>query len=345
MSERFIPYTDALAEQIQTQCVELYKKMRSIPVTDLGLSHHGEVYLLGSHLKRLFFSIETSARLLYHSITLTKKKVEDIVIMDYGAGVGSLYLLAKMIGCKKVIYNDILEHWKNNALLIAKAINVDVDEYLVGDIHQTLEYLADKKIECDLITSRNVIEHIYELEDFYKCIHQYQPNAIVFSSTTANFYNPAMNLQHVLLHKKVEKTYYKKRFDLIKERGNQLTEKEINYLAAHTRGYDDIHLNKAVDDFTAHKIHPAKRYYYTNTCDTAYGVWAENILPFGVHKKMIEAGNMQARFQPGFWDTHYTSNAKNRMTKCFNTFIRIFPKAGYMLAPFIYVIAVPKSMQ
>jgi hypothetical protein len=41
----------------------------------------------------LFFSTETSAHILYRSIMMTGKRIEDITLMDYGAGVGTLFLL------------------------------------------------------------------------------------------------------------------------------------------------------------------------------------------------------------------------------------------------------------
>jgi hypothetical protein len=118
--DKFIPHTDTLGLLLQEKAEHLFQLMQTIRVSELGLSEHGVLYFVGSHYKRLFFSIQTSAHILYNSITLSKKNVDEVVIMDYGAGIGSLYILAKMIGCKKVIYNDILEEWKQNALLIAK---------------------------------------------------------------------------------------------------------------------------------------------------------------------------------------------------------------------------------
>ena len=83
--DRFLPHTDELGELLQAQSEKLLALMQTINVEALGLSEHGVVYFMGSHYKRLFFSIQTSANLLYNSITISKKKVEDVVIMDYGA--------------------------------------------------------------------------------------------------------------------------------------------------------------------------------------------------------------------------------------------------------------------
>jgi hypothetical protein len=248
-----------------------------------------------------------------------------------------------MIGCKKVIYNDYLEEWKNNALLIAKAIDIDVDEYIVGDVDATVLALKEKNIECDLITSRNVIEHIYKLDYFYKVVHEHQPKAIIYSSTTANFINPAMNLQHVLLHRKIEKTYSKFRSKIIEDFTAAFSKEEVATLAKQTRGYNITDLHNAIAAYVSSGKKPVKGAFYTNTCHPNSGVWAENILPMHIHRRMIQASGMKAVFQPGFWDTHYRFSPKNFMGKIFNGIIMKTNTIGYLLTPFIYVIALPKK--
>src|SRR5688500_16731849 len=138
MRDRFLPQQDQLANLINEQASELHSKLTSLPVEELGLPDHCLYYFKTSHFNRLFFSIETSAHLLYMSIRLQAKPVSGIVIMDYGAGVGTLYMLARMIGCKTVIYNDFLEEWRFSAYKIAGALQIDIDEYILGDIDDTL---------------------------------------------------------------------------------------------------------------------------------------------------------------------------------------------------------------
>src|SRR5688572_24194551 len=165
--DEFLPQKDRLSKLIQQHAAELYARLKNINADSLGLPYHCLIYYKGSHATRLFFSIETSAHLLYRSIAITNKNVEDIVVMDYGAGVGTLYLLAKMVGCKTVIYNDHLEDWKTSAQKIAESVGISIDEYITGDIDETLQVLSNKGLECDIVVSRNVIEHIYKLTDFY----------------------------------------------------------------------------------------------------------------------------------------------------------------------------------
>ncbi len=336
----FLPQKDALSANIQAQATVLLTKLRGLPVETLGLPYHCLEYFKSSHFKRLFFSIETSAHLLYRSINLVKKPVNEIVIMDYGAGVGTLYMLAKMIGCRTVIYNDHLEDWKVSASLIAEAIGVQIDEYIVGDIDVTLTALNEKQLQCDIITSRNVIEHIYNLRDFYSIVAEHQPRAVVYSSTTANYHNPAAHIKHILWHRKWEKLFLPQRMDLIRQRLPGIAEAEVQRLGKATRGLALHDFDAALDEYKHTKKLPDPSVHHTNTVETSSGVWFEHLIPFDEYRKLVPAGKYELRFEPGFWDTHNTSIFKNLLGRTLNPLVKL---SGVTLAPFIYVIALPKT--
>ncbi len=169
--DRFLQQDDELGSLINIQASALYSRMKGLEAESLGMPDHCLAYFRSSHSKRLFFSIETSAHLLYRALTLAGKKPSDIVIMDYGAGVGTLYMLAKLIGCHKVIYNDHLDDWRLSAQLIAEAAGITIDHYIVGDIGDCLTRLFELHLQCNIITSRNVIEHIYKLDVFYTAVY------------------------------------------------------------------------------------------------------------------------------------------------------------------------------
>lgn len=339
----FLPEKDALSRNIQVQSAALLKKLQALPVDTLGMPAHCLDYFKSSHFKRLFFSIETSAHLLYRSIKLKGKPVEETVIMDYGAGVGTLYMLAKMIGCKTVIYNDHLEDWKKSAWLIAEAIGIEIDEYIVGDITETLQALDQKKLECDIITSRNVIEHIYKLDTFFKTIHSYQPTALVYSSTTANYHNPASHLKHVLWHRKWEKYFLPIREKLITERIPGISQPELGRLTKATRGLALQDFEDAIAEYRQSRTLPDPSIHGTNTVESTSGVWFEHLLPFSSYRQLISSSGYDLYFEPGFWDTHNNNKAKNLIGKVLNPIVRFTGHGGIRLAPFIYVIAVPKS--
>ena len=105
--------------------------------------------------------------MLYECITATGKHYKDVIVMDYGAGLGTLYIIAKMIGVKKIIYNDLLPEFAMPAIEVDKVLGHIMDEYIIGDTEDTCKQLAAKNIICDVIVSRNVVEHIYDLKDYF----------------------------------------------------------------------------------------------------------------------------------------------------------------------------------
>jgi 2-polyprenyl-3-methyl-5-hydroxy-6-metoxy-1,4-benzoquinol methylase len=339
--DNFIRPDDPLAALINEKGKELYARLKTLPVEALGMPRHCLDYFLKSHHHRLFFSVETSAHLLYRSLKKHGHNPVDVIVMDYGAGVGSLYMLAKLIGCR-VVYNDLLDDWKKSAELIANACGITIDEYIVGDINTTLDILASKNISCNIITSRNVIEHIYKLEDFYNSIHTHQAGASVYSSTTANYYNPAAHIQHIRWHRKCEHRYVKERAVLIKNTLPDITKENEKKLARATRGLAMEELQKAIVSFKK-GVFPVPTTYYTNTCDPSNGVWAEHLLKFSQYMHAINENHFKITFQPGFWDTHYSSSLKSAMGKAFNKIISKGGKKAFWLAPFIYVIAEPHA--
>lgn len=341
--DRFLPFTNELGEHINFKAAELYDVMQALDVAALKLPYHCEQYFIGSHSSRLFFSIETAAHILYHSIKKSGKKVEDIIFMDYGAGVGSLFLLAKRIGCKKVIYSDHLEDWKKSASIIANATATNIDHYIVQDYKECLQELRLLNIKTDIIASRNVVEHIYNLPDFFNTVFEYQPEAMIFSSTTANIKNPALVIRHKMIHARWEKDYMLLRKKIIEKKGYDFSEKENTSLAKNTRGLAMEDLDKAIENFRLTKKMPDPTVYGTNTCQPENGLWAENLISFEKYREYINQDRYNIIFQPGFWDTHYSKKWKNLIGKSLNKLKRYIPSLAFSIAPFIYIIAEPKK--
>ncbi len=340
--DNFLPHTDDNGRLINEKATLLLQRLQQLDVSKLGLPDFCLHYYNSSHSSRLFFSIETSAHLLYNAVSLVGKPIPTLTIMDYGAGVGTLYLLAKLIGCKTVIYNDHLEDWKKSAQLIAEAIDIHVDEYIVGDIDDCLQTLQSLNIQCDIITSRNVVEHIYNLENFFKAVSASQPQAIVYSSTTANKNNPASVVKHWLWHRKWEKIFSGKRMVIIDRQSPGLTTYQKKKLAKATRGLAVEDLTQAVEEYRKSGQHPDPSLHGSNTCDPSNGVWAEHLLSEKEYRTFINENNYTVSFAPGFWDTHYSTKYMNTIGRTLNNIISKKGSGAKKLAPFIYVIAVPR---
>lgn len=338
--DHFVKPVDSLSRLIDEKAALLYQKLSDLPLTEMKLPDNVLDYYQKHHHKRMFFSVQTAAELLYQSIKLKGKKVEDLMIMDYGAGVGSLFLLAKMIGCKKVVYNDILDYVTEAARITSDFLNIPIDLFIISDHKGTIKELSERGISCDIILSRNVIEHIYDLDDFYKDMAEGQPDALIYFSTTANYHNPGMLWYHKRVHKQYELKYEPKRRQIIKEKIPAITDAELSKVAFATRGLALYDLDSALRQYKQSGGLPDPDIYYSNTCDPENGVWAEHIIPVKDYQKIIESKGYKLTVLPAFWDTHYNSFVKNIFGKTMNLITRLLgPKGGLRTTAFIYIIA------
>jgi len=342
--DNFLKPVDALSTLIEEKAQLLYKKIFDLPVKDLGFADFPLQYYITCHDKRKFFSVQTAAEILYRSIKHKGKAVEELVVMDYGAGLGSLFLLAKMIGCKKVVYNDIMEDMTDAATKVAAYLNIPIDIFITGDHRTTLQELKEQGIDCDIILSRNVVEHIYDLDDFYRQTSVYQPNALIYFSTTANYHNPAMQWHHKRIHSRFEAEYLPKRRKMIRTLMPQIDDTQLEQLAHATRGLAMQDFTEAVENFKRKGVLPDPNIHYTNTCDPETGLWQEHIIKIADYKRIIESKGYKLSVLPAFWDTHYSSAWKSLIGKTMNFITNsLGPKKGLATTAFIYVIAEIKN--
>lgn len=341
--DKFLKQGDELALLIETQAQILYRKISELPINNMNLPEIPLEYYSGKHNDRKFFSVQTAAELLYRSIKLSKKTVSEIIVMDYGAGMGSLFLLAKMIGCKMVVYNDIIPDMTEGARIVADYLKIPIDVYITGDHKETIKVLQEKQINCDIVLSRNVVEHIYDLDDFYSDMAAGLPDALIYFSTTANFQNPAMLWFHKRVHRNAEVTYLPQRRKLIRKQLPDITDMEVEALAVATRGLAMYDFDEAMARYKNNKTVPDPFIHYTNTCDPENGLWAEHIIPVATYKKIIESKGYRLTVLPAFWDTHNKSGLKNVVGKVMNLAGTLLgDKAGLKTTAFIYIIAEKK---
>ena len=336
----FISHQDELGKSINTACQNLFTQIQALNIEALPFEPFFRQYFIKCHLTRPYFSLKTSAKLLYEGITATGKHYKDVIVMDYGAGLGTLYIIAKMIGVKKIIYNDLLPEFAMPAIEVDKVLGHIMDEYIIGDTEDTCKQLAAKNIICDVIVSRNVVEHIYDLKDYFSIIHRYQPRAILYNSTTANWNNPAAHIQHIFLHKKYRPTVVAQKINIIKTKIPTITTEDANQLAMCLVQYGGIEFENAIEEFASTKKFPTPKNDYTNVCDEN-GTWSEHLINFSDYKKM--ATQYDVTFKPGFWDEDYKSFAKRMLGKTLNIVTNILGNAGVVSTSFIYVIAKPKQ--
>ena len=337
----FLKGDDLLAELINKKANELFLTLQHFNTAMLDIDAYLKDYFVNHHLgKRLFFSIQNSAHIIYQAVKKTGKLIEQISITDYGAGLGTMYMLAGMLPFKRVVYNDYLPDWKSTAESICKTLHIDIDGYVTGDIDAVLNYAATEGFTFDIIASRNVIEHIYSLPFYYEEICRHNPAAVIFSTTSANFQNPVMRLKHYLLHKKIEKEQYLpyRKKELQKE-WPAINTKQLNELATLTRGKAKEDFSNALADYKNNRPVTPVLFLRSNTCLPDSGYWCEHLLSKDEYASIINKAGFSMEYTAGYWDTNYATGFMNLLGSFLNKLIGLFGKKGYFFSPFVNVVA------
>lgn len=340
-NHNFLKPDDEIARLINDKARQLYRKLLLLDINEVEIDEYGKNYFKKHHGgRRLIFSLESSAYIINKAFRLQTKKINDTSFMDYGAGLGTLFLLAGMVGFKKVYFNDYFPEWGEYAKKICARLDIAIDDFIPGDIEAVMRYGKENNLQFDIVASRNVIEHIYDLRNFYSTIHRSGITGICYATTTANYHNLPMRLKHYWHHYKLEKTLYKKqREDYLKEQNRGINADDLQLLVNITRGRAFKDFTTAVQLYFDKKPIPPVEFLRTNTCDCKTGVWAENLITRKNYFTIIQDAGMKAEYSAGFWDTHYKYKLVNLAAGLLNRIIKLAGKKGYWFAPFVNVTA------
>jgi 2-polyprenyl-3-methyl-5-hydroxy-6-metoxy-1,4-benzoquinol methylase len=338
----FLPYNDELSILINKQCYEIYNTLSNLDINKIEIEKDYLDYFIKCHLDRPIFTLKTSAVLLYNAIKEVNLPLNQIQLLDYGAGVSTVYLLAKKIGIHKVYYNDMMPNFIKLAQQIDTIFNIKMDDYIVGDSEECFHFASKSGYIINLVVSRNVIEHIYNLNTFFEDIHKFFPEAIVYNSTTANWENPITHIQHIYLHKKnwnivkeLKKSYF------FSKSNTDVSPKLLNDFLEATKSIGNHDFDNAINEFIKNKKILKYTKDYTNIC-TPEGSWVEHLIPHS--KYLLINKNYEIKITPGLWDTNYSIIGLNLITSIINKLISISPNwLGNIMSPFIYIIANPKK--
>ncbi len=337
----FIESNDDTARLINDWANHLYQKLLELDLSDTDIDDYSKQYFYNHHGgNRLFFSVQSSAAIIHGALKMHGKKIKETAFIDYGAGLGTLFLLAGLVGFKKTYFNDYFPQWAGYAKTICDKLDIHIDDFISGDIDAVIEYAKAHDMTMDIIASRNVVEHIYNLHSFYEKLYQSNITGLCYATTTANFHNPAMRLKHFWYHRKVEKTLFKnQRAAYLKELKPGIPDTDLQQLITLTRGKAFEDFTQTVDLYFQNKSIPAVEFLRTNTCDCRTGVWAENLVHRQDYANIIRKAGFEMTYTAGFWDTHYKYKVVNLITGILNRLIKLAGKKGYWFAPFVNITA------
>jgi 2-polyprenyl-3-methyl-5-hydroxy-6-metoxy-1,4-benzoquinol methylase len=333
----------------------LYNKLKKIDLTSLKISEYNKRYL-GDKIKSdesIKFEITKYLYLLCWCIKDLKKNIEDSTFVDFGGGHGLYSLLAKSCGFKNVIYIDIYNQSYLDSQIIGENVGFKSDHYINGDIKDLRIYLEKKNINIDVISSYDVLEHIYDIKKFFYELSLIKNNIILFFASAANDKNPLINYRLQKLHKNFEKndreiikgrkptdttqSLLTLRTKIIKNTGIELSNSEVDFLAKNTRGLLKDKIEQQAIYYSRNKELLYVNPYKTNTCDPLTGNWFENLINQEQLKTILFNLNYRnSTITNGYYDRLSINESKFKLLiKYFlNISISLLNKNGIFISPF-----------
>jgi hypothetical protein len=337
----------------------LTEKLRNLDLQALNLSDYSKKYMtfliddIGETLGRF-------EQVIREAISHSKKDVSQLTLVDYGGGVGLLSLLAREIGFKSVIYNDIFEGSCDDVRTISEACSLKLDRIIRGDATDLVYELNTNALYADLIVSYDVIEHVYDVKANFLAFSQLKsrPITIVYGSG-ANIRNPFYTRrvkkdqirvenherQRIYGHKPTDSlnSYLAIRRNIILHHAPQLKDPEVDFLAISSRGLIESDIKSLTDEYQQTGQVSYKINHPTNTCDPKTGNWCEHLLDFNWLQSIAQKAGFSADFSKGKYSPRGFS-LRNVTRWVFNLANRGLGPFGFAFSPF-YILTLKPSTE
>ncbi len=288
-------------------------------------------------------------QVLEKALALSGKKKEDIILLDYGAGNGLLGMFAKHCGFRKVYAIDISEPFVQAARLLNERLRLPVDSIMTGDWETAASFFQDKQ-KPDIVAGTDVIEHIYDLDIFFRGIKEMNPAMVTVFTTSAISSNPYKRFVFERAQRQDEYDYnhaehssgenpyaglpfLEVRRRIIRENFS-LPDATVEQLAGLTRGFNRTDMLDAVKGFIAGSVIMPATEHPTNTCDPITGSWTERLLTIDQYKKIYEENGFHLQVSNGFYNS-WQPGLKSILLKPINFFTGVSGKWGRWLSSYI----------
>ena len=332
---------------------------RRFDASSIGLKGYQASYLnhLLSHLEyytAIYMQVFKSA--LAHS----EKPWHESTVVDYGCGNAMLGLFAKYCGCKTVICCDLDESSIDAAKKLSNAMNISIEAFVHGDVHSLEKILLLKNFKPGIITGTDVIEHIYDLEDFFTVLRRINSSQVNIFTTASNPANPfkvkeirALQLRDELIGGKkvhinkqeddlvMDEPYLMTREKMIRDFAPGLSQSEIEMLAIVTRGKRRNDIEMIVNGYSVTGAVPVIDTADTNTCDPVTGNWTERVVPLDFYSKVYNKCGFELSISNGFYNSFQGSALKKLLLKPMNSFIKNSGSFGRLFGTFYHSYRLP----
>lgn len=281
------------------------------------------------------------------------------IFVDYGCGNGMLGLLAKWIGYQQVICIDHDQSSIESARGLSKATGIAIDHFIHGGINSLVEYCREHQLKPSMIIGTDVIEHIYDLEDFFAKLFILNPEQVNVFTTASNPANPFKVRQLRKLHYRdeylggykrhinsledeaeYEKPYLEVRREILRGLDPGLNPDKLETMAHQTRGNNFKDIGIALEAFKRTGQLPVISATGTNTCEPFTGSWSERVLPLSQYQKIYQQAGFKLRLKNGFYNIYEAGFLKKKFGALLNLFQRKWGRSGRFTAPFILLAGV-----
>lgn len=345
---------EAIHGTIKEAAHSLRSKLKQLPVSSLGISPYNQRYL-NEKIGMLDAIMDIYSRQLYLVLKEYTSDLKNFVLVDYGGGSGIFSLLAKEAGVGTVIYNDIYDVSCADVRNTSKALNITIDHIVCGDTNSLITYLQQHSITITAITSFDVIEHIYNIEEHFEKIAQLQakPFKLVYGSganpenhwkvkaiTKIQLTDEYENKAETWGHKERDtlKPFLEVRKHIIKTYAPQIKPSNVEYLANATRGLMKEDIKKCVDEFLLNGSISYKMEHPTNTCDPLTGNWSEHLMNLPWLEKYLQNVGFKTEILPGYYPLN-GPRINRGIKSIINGWIKMRKRKGMGLAPYFWLVA------
>lgn len=281
--------------------------------------------------------------------------LEKDTIVDFGCGNGFLALFTAFCGCKNVVAIEVREEFISVAKQLQQQLKLSHITWLVGNEYTLAQYFKDKPKPATLIAT-DVIEHIYNLNQFFVCLRELQLQNLVFTTGSVydNFFKRKQlyrlmyrdeNISNTPMHVSINSKYgslpyVKVRGLLIQELYPKLEPEVCQQLAKNTRGLNQTDIIKAVDKYLYTQQLPKPINHPYNTCDPITGSFTERMLTIKEYKTLFTQYGYSLSIINGSYNS-FGSGRKKLFLKMLNKFIALFPKhyVSRCVSVSIYLVA------
>jgi len=343
-------FPEEICVPLQNGAQNLLAALNDLDVNGLNLSEYNKRYF-SDYKRKLFYSIECGVYLLALGAQRAGKPFHQLTIMDHGAGLGMICLLARSSGVGKVVYSDVYDVSCIDAAQLASALKLSADAYFCGQTDEVCRQSIDSGLVPDLVVSRNVVEHVYDLEDFFQQV-ALLPNKHLHLvvATTANPANPLVDvytrrIQRIAEYKGTSGKWGKDRdaarpfrlirADLIRASFPNMDEPTVDGLVNATRGLWKEDVINVVREFLRTGVMPKPQAHPTNTCDPLTGNRTEHLMPAGDYLLLARKVGWNGKVMSGFYNTRYLKTYLNPVARFVNRLIRLTGFRFPALAPFV----------